>query len=99
MPALERFSGTSQAALALIAVSVFASPLAQAQSPSGYSGPGRYQIASVASGKVLDVDLRDGRTVRQWAAAYGSDQLNPASNGTSRTLVLALSISSPRKPE
>jgi hypothetical protein len=79
MAALERFTST-QAALALIAVSVFAIPLAQAQSPSAYSGPGRYQIASVASGKVLDVDLRDGRTVRQWAAAYGSDQLNPANN-------------------
>ena len=80
MAALERFTSTTQAALALIAVSVFAIPLAQAQSPSGYSGPGRYQIASVASSKVLDVDLRDGRTVRQWAAAYGSDQLNPANN-------------------
>src|SRR5467141_796219 len=77
MAALERFS---KVALAMIAVSAFAIPLAQAQSPSGYSGPGRYQIENVASGKVLDMDLRDGRTVRQWAAAYGSDQLNPPNN-------------------
>ena len=77
MAALQRFS---KVALAMIAVSAFAIPLAQAQSPSGYSGPGRYQIESVASGKVLDMDLRDGRTVRQWAAAFGSDQLNPPNN-------------------
>src|SRR5712664_1170246 len=80
MATLERFSSSTHVALALIAVSAFAIPLAQAQSPSGYSGPGRYQIANVASGKVLDVDLRDGRTVRQWAPAYGGDQLNPPNN-------------------
>jgi len=80
MAALERFSSPTHVALALIAASAFAIPLAQAQSPSGYSGPGRYQIENVASGKVLDVDLRDGRTIRQWAAAYGSDQLNPPNN-------------------
>ena len=80
MAALGRFSRTAHFALALIAVSAFAIPSAQAQLPSGYSGPGRYQIQNVASGKVLDVDLRDGRTLRQWAAAYGSDQLNPPSN-------------------
>src|SRR6266851_7313419 len=80
MAALARFSLTTQVALALIAISPLAIPVAQAQSPSGYSGPGRYQIASAASGKVLDVDLRDGRTVRQWAPAYGGDQLNPPNN-------------------
>jgi hypothetical protein len=80
MAALERFSSPAYVALALIAASAFAIPAAQAQSPSGYFGPGRYQIQNVASGKVLDVDLRDGRTVRQWAAAYGSDQLNPPNN-------------------
>lgn len=77
MAALRRFSRTVQVALALTAISPFAIPVAQAQLPSGYSGPGRYKIECVASGKVLDVDLRDGRTVRQWDAAYGSDLLNP----------------------
>jgi len=80
MAALERLFSSTQVALALIAVSAFALPLARAQSPSGYSGPGRYQIENVASGKVLDVDLRDGRTVRQWAAAYGGNQPNPPNN-------------------
>ncbi len=80
MAALKRFSSITCVTLALIAVSAFAIPWAQAQAPSGYSGPGRYQIENVASGKVLDVDLRDGRTLRQWAAAYGSDQLNPPNN-------------------
>src|SRR6202140_2349007 len=80
MAALGRLSSTTQVALALISVSAFAIPLSQAQSPSGYSGPGRYQIENVASGKVLDADIRDGRTLRQWAAAYGSDQLNPPNN-------------------
>jgi Protein of unknown function (DUF3011)/Ricin-type beta-trefoil lectin domain-like len=80
MAALRRFSRTAQVALALITLSPFAIPAAQAQLPSGYSGPGRYKIENVASGKVLDVDLRDGRTVRQWDAAFGSDQLNPPNN-------------------
>src|SRR5216683_7932617 len=80
MATLERFSSSTHVALALVAVSAFALPLARAQSPSGYSGPGRYQIENVASGKVLDVDLRDGRTVRQWAAAYGGNQPNPPNN-------------------
>jgi Protein of unknown function (DUF3011)/Ricin-type beta-trefoil lectin domain-like len=79
MAASRRLSSTSRVALALIAILPFAIPVAQAQS-SGYSGPGRYQIQNLASGKVLDVDLRDGRTVRQWAAAFGSDQLNPPNN-------------------
>ena len=80
MAALEGFSSRTCVALALVAASVFAIPLARAQSPRGYSGPGRYQIQSVASGKVLDANLRDGRTIRQWDAAYGSDQLNPPNN-------------------
>jgi hypothetical protein len=69
MAAFTRFSLTTRVALALMAISPVAIPVAQAQSPSGYSGPGRYQIESVASGKVLDVDLRDGRTLRQWDAS------------------------------
>jgi hypothetical protein len=80
MAALRRLSSTSRVALALVAISSFAIPAAQAQSSSGYSGPGRYQIQNLASGKVLDMDIRDGRTVRQWAAAFGSDQLNPPNN-------------------
>jgi Protein of unknown function (DUF3011)/Ricin-type beta-trefoil lectin domain-like len=80
MAALSRFSRTNQVALALIAILPVAIPVAQAQMPSGYFGPGRYKIENVASSKVLDVDLRDGRTVRQWDAAFGSDQLNPPNN-------------------
>src|SRR5260370_41916802 len=76
MATLERFSSSTHVALALISVSAFAIPLTQAQSPTGYSGPGRYQIANVASGKVVDVVVRDGRTARQWCPAYGGDQLN-----------------------
>jgi hypothetical protein len=79
MAALRRFSRIAHVALALIAVSPFAIPVAQAQVP-GYSGPGRYKIENVASGKVLDVDLRNGRTVRQWDGGNGSDQINPPNN-------------------
>ena len=80
MAGSQRLSSTSRVALALIAILPLAISVAQAQSSSGYSGPGRYQIQNLASGKVLDVDMRDGRTVRQWAAAFGSDQLNPPNN-------------------
>jgi hypothetical protein len=80
MAPLRRIFRTIQITLALAAVSTLVIPAAQAQLPGGYSGPGRYKIESVASGKVLDADLRDGRTIRQWEAAYGSDQLNPSSN-------------------
>jgi hypothetical protein len=73
-------SSAAQLALALLAVSPVVLSPAQAQEPTGYSGPGRYEIQNVASGKVLDADLRDGRSVRQWAAAYGSDQPNPPNN-------------------
>ena len=79
MAALRTFSRIAYVALALIAVSPFAIPVAKAQMP-GYSGPGRYKIENVASGKVLDVDLRNGRTVRQWDGGYGSDQINPPNN-------------------
>ncbi len=33
----------------------------------GFSGPGRYRIENVASGKSLDVKQEDKRTVQQWA--------------------------------
>jgi len=69
MAASARFSLATRVALALIGISPLAIPMAHAQSPTGYSGPGRYQIQSSASGKVLDVDLRDGRTLRQWDAS------------------------------
>ena len=69
MAASAKFSLATRVALALIGISPLAIPMAHAQTPTGYSGPGRYQIESAASGKVLDVDLRDGRTLRQWDAS------------------------------
>jgi hypothetical protein len=80
MALLQRLSSRTQVTLALIAAAAFNVSPAVAQQSSGYSGAGRYQIQNVASGKVLDVDLRDGHTLRQWDAAYGSDQLNPPNN-------------------
>lgn len=80
MALLTRISSPTRLELALITVSMFAVSGSWAQAPSGYSGPGRYQIENVASGKVLDADLRDGRTVRQWDAAYGGDLPNPPNN-------------------
>jgi len=96
MAASAKFSLATRVALALISISPLAIPMAHAQSPTGYSGPGRYQIESAASGKVLDVDLRDGRTLRQWDA---SEAMSRTSSGTLRTPARALSVSNPRKPE
>ncbi|QQS45057.1 MAG: RICIN domain-containing protein [Acidobacteriota bacterium] len=35
----------------------------------GFTGPGRYRIEVVASGKSLDLKQEDGRTVQQWSGA------------------------------
>ena len=53
---------------------------AWAQFPRAYSGPGRYEIENIASGKALDADIRDGRTLRQWTAVHQGDQPNPPNN-------------------
>jgi hypothetical protein len=80
MFASEKIISRTHVALALIAVLGFSSASARAQSPRAYSGPGRYEIESVASGKAVEVDLRDGRTVRQWTAVHQGDQPNPPNN-------------------
>lgn len=41
----------------------------------GFTGPGRYRIEVVASGKVLDMRREDGRTVQQWAGSGANNQL------------------------
>jgi hypothetical protein len=40
----------------------------------GFTGPGRYRIDSVASGKSLDVKAEDKRTVQQWAGSGAANQ-------------------------
>ncbi len=40
----------------------------------GFTGPGRYRVESVASGKALDVKLDDNRTVQQWASSGAANQ-------------------------
>src|SRR5258708_4889173 len=80
MFAPEKIISRTQLALALIAVLGFSPPFARAQSPRGFSGPGRYEAESVASGKAGEGDLRDGRTVRQWTAVHQGDQPNPPNN-------------------
>ncbi len=70
----------AQVALMLTAALGFSSLSARAQSPRAYSGPGRYEIENVASGKALDADIRDGRTLRQWTAVHQGDQPNPPNN-------------------
>ncbi len=50
----------------VVVLSAASSLLAQAQNQrGGYAGPGRYEIANVASGKVLDLNRQDQRTVVQ----------------------------------
>jgi hypothetical protein len=51
---------------------------ARARTPSpqsGYAGPGRYEIENVASGKVLDLNRQDQRTVVQWSRTHAQTQL------------------------
>src|SRR5947208_4243928 len=50
---------------------------AAAQAPNrepGYAGPGRYEIENVASGKVLDLNRQDQRTVVQWPRSRALSQ-------------------------
>ena len=40
----------------------------------GFTGPGRYRIENVASGKALDVKLDDKRAVQQWSVSGAANQ-------------------------
>src|SRR5260370_3209363 len=80
MAVLEKIVSKTQLALPLIFALGFSSPNARAQSPLGYSGPGRYEIESVASGKAVEIDLRDRRTLRQYTAVHQGDPPNPPNN-------------------
>ncbi len=55
---------------------VAASAVARTPNPQTvYSGPGRYEIENVASGKVLDLNRQDQRTVVQWPRTHAQSQL------------------------
>jgi hypothetical protein len=61
----------------LTAVLSFSSLAAQARTPipgETYRGPGRYEIAVVASGKLLSLDERSQHTVFQWSALHSNNQ-------------------------
>ena len=80
--------------LLLLAAIGFAASPAPARTPSPqtvYSGPGRYEIENVASGKVLDLNRQDQRTIVQWPRNHSQSQ-----QWISRTLVTATSTSNPR---
>jgi hypothetical protein len=80
MTSFNKVHNGTRVSLALIAALAFGPLSALAQSTTGYFGPGRYEIEVVASGKAVEVDLRDGRTVRQWTAVHQGDQPNPPNN-------------------
>jgi hypothetical protein len=63
-----------QRVLMLIAAIGLNSGAAWAQTP-GYAGPGRYEIENVASGKVLDLNRQDQRTVVQSPRTHAQSQL------------------------
>jgi hypothetical protein len=73
--------------LMMIAAISFSGGAAAARTPSpqsAYAGPGRYEIENVASGKVLDVNRQDQRTVVQWSRARARSQqwdIEDAGNG------------------
>ena len=73
--------------LLLLAAIGFAASPAPARTPSPqtvYSGPGRYEIENVASGKVLDLNRQDQRTIVQWPRNHSQSQqwdIEDAGNG------------------
>src|SRR2546423_7032033 len=48
---------------------------APARAQDGYTGPGRYEIENAASGKLLEMNRQDGRTVQQWTRDKHRSQL------------------------
>jgi hypothetical protein len=65
------FSAMLIVATGLVAASAVAWPAAP---QNVYSGPGRYEIENVASGKVLDLNRQDQRTVIQWPRTHAPSQ-------------------------
>jgi hypothetical protein len=67
----------SSSAILMAATGLFAaSAVARTPNPQTmYSGPGRYEIENVASGKVLDLNRQDQRTVVQWPRTHSQTQL------------------------
>jgi hypothetical protein len=61
------------------------STLARTPNPQAvYAGPGRYEIENVASGKVLDLNRQDQRTLVQWSRSHARSQqwdIEDAGNG------------------
>ncbi len=78
---------TTRNLLVLAAALGFSALSAPARPPDTarvYSGPGRYEVLNVSSGKSLDSNLQDGRTVRQSAPSHGPNQqwdVEDAGNG------------------
>src|SRR5689334_17600609 len=69
--------------LALCSYGLLRAPNAVAQQEA-FTGPARYRIENVASGKSLDVKQEDKRTVQQWAthgAAHQQWDVEDAGNG------------------
>jgi hypothetical protein len=65
----------------LVAAIVLSSPLA---AQGGFGGPGRYEIANVKSGKVLDLDRNNQTTVIQFSSRGTDNQtwyIRPAGDG------------------
>ena len=63
--------------IVLISVLAFGTVPAAARTPSPqsvYAGPGRYEIENFASGKVLDLNRQDQRTVVQWSRTHALSQ-------------------------
>lgn len=69
--------------LALTSFGLLRSPNVTAHQEA-FTGPGRYRIENVASGKALDVKQEDNRTLQQWAstgAAHQQWDVEDAGNG------------------
>jgi hypothetical protein len=71
-----RYRALSFSVIWIAVISVGAAPAA-ARTPdpqNTYSGPGRYEIENAASGKVLDLNRQDQRTVVQWPRTHKPSQ-------------------------
>lgn len=76
--------GIVLATLVLLGIAIARSDRQIAASQDAFTGPGRYRIEIVATGKALDLKMEDKKTLQQWAGSGGRNQqweVEDAGNG------------------
>jgi len=71
---MRKSAGLPIIALVVALVVVMGAPNANLAQQEGFSGPGRYRIEVVATGRVIDLKMEDKKTVQQWSSSGARNQ-------------------------